>query len=67
MGNVRRKDLLRKADAAANAQERSAKQLLALYNVYERNYAEEAAIVEAIAMSALELRDNIIRFRKERM
>ena len=67
MGNVRRKDLLRKADAAAHAQERSAKQLQALYDIYDPDYPDLALAVALIAKSALELRDLINRFRKERM
>ena len=62
-----RKNMLRMADAAANAQERSAKQLLSLYEVYDPDYPDLALQVAIMIRSANELGKLINRFRHERM
>ena len=62
-----RKNLLRMADAAAHAQERSAEQLKSLHDVYDPDYPDLALQVATIASLALHLRDIINRFRHERM
>lgn len=62
-----RRNLLRMADAATNAQERSAKQLMSLHQVYDPEYPDLALEVAQIAKLVLDVRDIIIRFRKERM
>lgn len=62
-----RKNMLRMADAAAHAQERSAKQLQSLHDIYDPDYPDLALVIQLLAKSCLELRDNITRFRQERM
>lgn len=62
-----RKNLLRMADAAAHAQERSAEQLLKLYNVYNPEYPDLALQVSLLGKQALALGELITRFRKEKM
>ena len=62
-----RKNMLRMADAAANAQERSAKQLKSLYDVYKADYPDLALQVMIMTTAALDMRDLINRFRHERM
>lgn len=67
MTSRHRKDLLRMADSAANAQRRSARQLLALYNVYNPDYPDHADMVQTLGKSALELEKLILQFRTENM
>ena len=67
MTSATRRDLLRMADAASNAQERSAKQLIKLHTTYDPDYPDLALQVWILANSALELRELIIRFRQENM
>lgn len=67
MVNARRKNLLRMADSAANAQERSAKHLVKLTDVYQEDHPDLALQVSRLGVQALQLRKLILRFRHERM
>jgi len=62
-----RKNMLRMADAASHAQERSAKHLMALHNVYAPDYPDLALEITQIAKLVLDIREIITRFRHERM
>ncbi len=67
MTSATRRDLLRMADAASNAQERSAKQLKKLHETYDPDYPDLALQAQLLATQALTLRDLITRFRQENM
>lgn len=62
-----RRNLLRMADAAAHAQERSAKHLIKLQATYGIEYPDLGLQAQLLARQALQLRDLINRFRSENM